>query len=582
VTLELRISPERTGVEVRPGVGSRDEVVLQALRSADPPVRGRRVDGIMVVAYEDAVRLVDAQMPVPVETDAETARVLQNRARLVESADRVVAEARRRIGATADEARRLVADSNVAVTLDDHQVVNVAVMTVPNGWGTCIFDEQGTGKTPTTIAAFDVLVERGEAEVLVVVAPKSMVGEWAAEFTRFAGTTYQVAVPDGSRHQRALAIDSGADVVVVNYETVISLGESLRLLAQRASVVLAVDESFFVKNPDSARSRAVCRLREWCSRCFVLCGTPAPNSPHDLVAQFDLVDFGMTFSGVRLAEDRATAAGQVRVVLDARGLYVRNLKRTVLPHLPARLFTEVEVEMAPAQRAAYEAALNDLILDLTATSEKEFARSITSFLERRSVLLRICSDPAPLVPGYTEVPAKVEALDGILADLVENRREKTVVWSFYRSSLDRIADRYARYGVARIDGSIPDVAARRDAVRRFQDDDTTMIFLGNPAAAGAGLTLHRSRVAVYESLGNQAAHFLQSLDRIHRRGQEREVEYVTLLCRGTLEELEYVRLLDKADRQADLLGDPSATRTTRTLLLDELLTLRALLRAETP
>ena len=62
-----------------------------------------------------------------------------------------------------------------------------------------------------------------------------------------------------------------------------------------------------------------------------------------------------------------------------------------------------------------------------------------------------------------------------------------------------------------------------------------MVFVANPAAAGAGLTLHRARVAIYESLSNQAAHYLQSLDRIHRRGQKREVEYVVMLCDGTLE-----------------------------------------------
>src|SRR5205085_12106594 len=119
------------------------------------------------------------------------------------------------------------------------------------------------------------------------------------------------------------------------------------------------------------------------------------------------------------------------------------------------------------------------------------------------------------------------------------------------------------YGVARIDGSVVSTTERRDAIRRFQNDDDTMLFVGNPAAAGAGLTLHRARVAVYESLGAQAAHFLQSLDRIHRRGQERPVEYVALLCSGTLEEPEYARLLEKADRQADLLGDPPAGRPTR-------------------
>ena len=68
-----------------------------------------------------------------VEPDVETARALENRVR-VASANDVIAEARRRIGASPDEARRIVADSAVALRLDDHQVVNVAVMTVPGGW----------------------------------------------------------------------------------------------------------------------------------------------------------------------------------------------------------------------------------------------------------------------------------------------------------------------------------------------------------------------------------------------------------------------------------------------------------------
>ena len=55
-------------------------------------------------------------------------------------------------------------------------------------------------------------------------------------------------------------------------------------------------------------------------------------------------------------------------------------------------------------------------------------------------------------------------------------------------------------------------------MRKFQEDSRTMLFVANPAAAGAGLTLHKSHIAIYESMSNQAAHYLQSLDRIHRRG----------------------------------------------------------------
>jgi SNF2 family DNA or RNA helicase len=568
VRVRARLGRDGHAIELLP---TDDNMVglSRALRAAEPPIRGRRYDGRLVVGFEDASRL--EEVIAQVDYDSAVRRAVENRRRVDAVAESVLTTSRDVIAAGAAEARRRIADSDLAVQLDDHQAVNVAVMTVPHGWGTCVFDEQGTGKTVTVVTAFDVLAERGEADALIVVAPKSMIAEWEQEFLRFTGRRYRVAVADGSRHERERAIDSGANVVVVNYETALSHGDSLRLLAQRARAVLAVDESFFVKNPQASRSRAVRSLREWCGRCFVLCGTPAPNTPHDLVAQFDLVDFGRTFREARLDPDRDVARDQVRAVLDRRGFFVRNLKNQVLPDLPQRSFGEVKVPLAPQQQAAYDAAARDLVLDLRATSDREFSRNLTTYLERRAALLRICSDPGALIPGYDELPAKIAALDALLAELVGQQREKVVVWSFYRAALQRIASRYADYGVARIDGSVSDVAERRDAVRRFQEDDSTMIFVGNPAAAGAGLTLHRSNVAVYESLSNQAAHFLQSLDRIHRRGQTRPVSYVTLLADGSLEEAEYRRLLEKADRQADLLGDRSEPRMSRSMMLEELL-----------
>ncbi len=98
------------------------------------------------------------------------------------------------------------------------------------------------------------------------------------------------------------------------------------------------------------------------------------------------------------------------------------------------------------------------------------------------------------MPGYGQTPAKIEALDGLLHDLVEVAGEKVVLWSFYRASLDRLAARYAHLGLVRVDGSVTDSAQRREAVRSFQEDPGTRVFLGNPAAAGAGLTLHTGPV----------------------------------------------------------------------------------------
>lgn len=564
---EVRLSPDQRDLEILTDSAAE---VAGVLRAAVPDLRIRPLRGRLLLSFPEAAELLDVPS---LGWAAEAKRAVLNRRGARERAPRVATEAEAIRTADVAELRARLSGSRLAEILDDHQLQNVALMTIAGGWGTCIFDEQGTGKTPTLIAAFDVLAERNEADTLVVVSPKSMVGEWAEEFRRFCGDLYRVATVEGSRRQRASALASGPDVVVLNYEATISLREDLRLLATRSRVVLAVDESFNVKNPEAARTAAVSELREWCVRCFALCGTPAPNAPRDLVSQVDLVDFGMTFEGLSLSDDPEEDRETIRTTLQHRGLYTRNLKDDVFPDLPGRRFAEVPIEFAPQQARLYEQALDGLVSDLEEVDDAGYREQQLSFVERRSALLRLCSNPVGVFPDYAEVPGKVIALDAVL-ERQATAGEKVVLWSFYRASLDFLAERYSGYGLARVDGSVQGVGMRRDAVRRFQEDDETMLFLGNPAAAGAGLTLHRSAMAIYESFSNQAAHFMQSLDRIHRRGQERDVEYLVLLCAGSLEQVEYEQILGKVERQADVLGDPRPYRPTREALLGELLDAR--------
>jgi SNF2 family DNA or RNA helicase len=302
----------------------------------------------------------------------------------------------------------------------------------------------------------------------------------------------------------------------------------------------------------------------------VLCGTPAPNAPDDLVGQVDLADLGVCFDGVELPDDRVAALPIVQRAISERGAYIRNLKRDVLPDLPRRRFTVVPVDLAPRQRAAYYAAAANLVRDLQAVDDHGFRSQLASFAARRSALLQLCSNPAGVLNGYAEDPAKLVALDQLVADLVADG-EKVIVWSFYTASIEAICGRLAEHGVRRFDGTVTDTAVRREAVRAFQQDEGVRVMVANPAAAGAGLTLTASRYAIYESFSNQAAHFLQSLDRIHRRGQQREVEYLILLADGTLEEVEYRRLQDKERAAQDLLGDVVDQPLSREILLADLM-----------
>ena len=526
-----------------------------------------------------AGRLDDAGPGVRMIWTPEARQFVENR-RQVESVHSEVFATLARIRRDgASLAERMVADSANLGVLDEHQVVNVAAMTLPGSPGLCVFDEQGAGKTVTFIFAFDLLVERDEADLAVIVAPKSMIGEWPKDLGRFRGDIYRTLVLTGTAREKRRLLAEGADVFVTNFETAVTMEPEFRALmrARPGRTVLAIDESFFIKSLDAKRTRALRRLREWAGRAYVLCGTPAPNSPSDLVQQFNLVDFGYCFRDVDVPADRELAAPVVQSAIEERGLFLRHLKRAVLPDLPAKRFQRVIVPMAEEQARLYRANLEGLVTEVEAVDEAGFNRRRTSFLARRAALLQICSNPSGVSETYKETPAKLVALDSLVDQLVRREREKVVIWSFYTASVTAIAQRYVRYGVVRYDGSVPDVWTRREAVRRFQEDDATLVFVANPAAAGAGLTLHRARVAIYESLSNQAAHYLQSLDRIHRRGQKRDVEYVVLLCDGTLELSEYERLVQKEQAAQDLLGDEVEVPLVRATFLDDVREAAALL-----
>lgn len=560
----------RGGVVLVPRARDDRFAVASAVRALglEPHLEAGRVH----VDPSGAARLLAGVDGIDLHWDDDAREHVEGRLRAA-SGRAVVAEALSALnGGGVTTAREMLADVELVEGLDGHQVVNVAAMTVPGGHGLCLFDEQGAGKTVSVVAAFDVLAQRDEVDFMLVLAPKSMLAEWKRDIDRFT-PVYRVAVYAGSAAERRDVLGSRSDVLVANYEAAVNaagpLGAAVARHGRRG--LLVVDESFHVKNAATSRSQATLGLRRRMGRTYVLCGTPAPNRADDVVAQVSLVDFGLTFDGVAVPEDRDQAVPVVRAALEASPLHRRNLKADVLPDLPGRDFTRVPVTLAPRQRALYDAAERDLVNELRHVGDREFAASLTTWSARRSALLRLCSNPAGVIDDYDEQPAKLVALDGIVDRYVKSGDEKLVVWSFFTASLAAIADRYRELGAVRYDGSVTAVEDRARAVRAFQEDRSTRIFVANPAAAGAGLTLHAARLAVYESLSNQAAHYLQSLDRIHRRGQERDVEYFFLVADDTLESAEYERLARKHAAARDLLGDEDPVPVTRERLLTDLL-----------
>lgn len=453
--------------------------------------------------------------------------------------------------------------------LDPPQAMAVAELVQSDSLGVCLFDEQGSGKTVMTIAAYDILKNSNEIDAMIVVCPKSMMSEWPKDINKFTFNAYITVVADGIVARRRESALSNFDIIIVGYEGLESIMQPLISKSTNRRYLLVADESFFVKNKDAQRSETINKLRNFCKKCFVLCGTPAPNSPYDLINQMNLADLGYAFGGFIKSKDVNADRDRISNLLEQRGSYIRRLKTEILDDVPEKYFHIYKVPLIGQQALMYENARFNLELELINLGNQKFKRSIASYLQKRAALLQICSCPDAIDPSYTEVPAKYLELDKIIETLFAKGR-KLIVWSFYKKSIDALIERYEIHKPLRIDGSVGS-SERKDAVNIFQNDPGRMLLIANPAAAGAGITLHASYDAAYFSYSNKAADYLQSLDRIHRRGQQSsQVNYYLFVCQNTIEENEIKRLRAKEVSQGQLLGDYSPWPTSFDQALAEL------------
>ena len=80
-----------------------------------------------------------------------------------------------------------------------------------------------------------------------------------------------------------------------------------------------------------------------------------------------------------------------------------------------------------------------------------------------------------------------------------------------------------------------ELSGRYNQLARWQDGEAPILAV-QTQSGGVGIDLTRARVAIYYSLGLSLGDHLQSLARIHRPGQTRNVVYYYLLAEGTIDE----------------------------------------------
>lgn len=441
--------------------------------------------------------------------------------------------------------------------------------------GGILADDMGLGKTVQALAllahaieehrtASERTTERGESvepfAPFLVVAPTSVITNWAAEAERFLPEAKVVTITETTAGKTPLAERiAGAHLVLTSY-TLLRMDEDAytgyaRTLGRTVDDstgeqsapegwgALLLDEAQFVKNTGT-RAWSIARAMPARTK-IAMTGTPIENNLMELWALLAIVADGL-FPSARAfrdlyarpaesGEDPAHAAATAaRLRRRIRPLMLRRTKELVAAELPAKNDTRVNLPLAPGHRRIYDTHLQRERQKVLGLLEDMDKNRFTIF-QSLTLLRRLALDAALIDPeAYAGVSSvKRDYLVQQLPDLLE-KGHRVLVFSQFTGYLKSIARALSEKGIDHLylDGSTRN---RAEVIEAFRAG-AAPVFLISLKAGGFGLNLTEAdHVFIMDPWWNPAAE-QQAVDRIHRIGQDKEVHVYRLVAEGTIEE----------------------------------------------
>jgi non-specific serine/threonine protein kinase len=450
------------------------------------------------------------------------------------------------------------------------------------GLGACLADDMGLGKTIQVLSLLLVLKKQEKAKPSLLIAPASLLANWAAELKRFAPSLKVLVAHTSVLSNEAIkniSAESLAEVDVV----IASYGTLLRIpwLTETCWRLAVLDEAQAIKNPNAKQTRSAKMLKAG-SR-FALTGTPVENRLGDLWSIFDFINPGLLGSAKeftkftkRLADRTHNPYGPLRELV--RPYILRRLKtdKSVISDLPDKTEVKAFCQLSRKQAALYQQAVDDLAEQLHTAEGIQRRGLVLSFLMR---FKQICNHPSQWLgdSAWSEPDSGKWARLRDIAEVIAARQEKVLVFTQFREVTAPLAaflgSIFGRPGLV-LHGETP-VKNRKDLVRRFQEDEAVGFFVLSLKAGGTGLNLTAaSHVVHFDRWWNPAVEN-QATDRAYRIGQNKNVLVHKFVCQGTVEEKIDAMIESKRQIAQDMLEGGAELQLTE-MKDDELLKLVAL------
>ena len=436
-------------------------------------------------------------------------------------------------------------------------------------------DDMGSGKTIQIIRAIARM--QPMSRPVLIVCPNSMKFTWRDEILKWSDMI--PIVIDGTAAKRKKQIESGADVFIINWESLrlhsklapygsLSLTETEKTpkeLNERVWGTVVADEGHRAKDPKSKQTRALWAVAEGANYRIAATGTPIESHPGELwsIMRFVSPDNfpGKTkyvdrycmqsynpFGGMDITGLQPEHADEFHRIVDH--LVLRRPKDVILPQLPPKVETVRYIPFTGKQATAYKQMKKDMVAEI---GDGEVTMALNP-LQKFIRLAQFASSYAELDNGKPMLAMPSNKIDAFMDLMEEAGHEQVVAFAeskqLIRLTAQQLERQGYRYGMITSD-TTPD--QRAAYVREFQEGRLQVMLC--TSAGSEGITLTAARILVFlqrfwSSITNQ-----QAADRVHRIGQERGVEIITFATIGTVDEGREKSMKDKSQSLQEILQD---------------------------
>jgi len=431
-------------------------------------------------------------------------------------------------------------------------------------FGGCLADDMGLGKTIQTLtlllkakeqhngaeihqdskpafsqlSIFDEINNKTNTSTSgtsLIVMPTSLVHNWQEEIKKFTPSLscYKYT---GQNRPKDISMFRDYDIVLTTYGIV---RNDIDLLMNYKFFYLILDESQYIKNPDSKIYKAVIRLKS--THRLVLTGTPIENSLTDLWAQINFLNKGLLGNlrffkreFIQPIEKNSDPVKKEKLQQFIHPFILRRTKKQVAKDLPEKMESVIYCDMAEEQKSFYEeekSKIRNLIIEHIETDEN---KPVMLAIEGLNKLRQIANHPVLVNNEYQGESGKFNEITRNIENLIAEKH-KVLIFSAYVKHLKLFAHYLEQYGFpySMLTGSTQN---RQQVINDFQNTKDNSVFLVQIKAGGVGLNLTvADYVFIIDPWWNPAVEE-QAVNRTHRIGQDKNVMVYRFISSETVEE----------------------------------------------